>query len=284
MNNPLAGTDPTGYSAECSSEGVCDVGNILMEDVESISITEGGNMVVNTNDGSSYQVDSIGGKNVQGAFTLNGSDSSQGVNSKGSDFSGSKQTTSWSDQAGNPSGAPSGFDGTETACAANECSPEDLGMDAQAPPTMCSYGQNSCSTHTTTVEGSAIVESIEQVYVGVITDSGGPGGLPGSRDKRWGMLKDGAKDVATKSLDHNLLVGYRRPVTWKVEYEVTYDQVGTWRNGEFTGYRGTVNPRDIKELNRTRISVGEPSRMPGIFRRDQLPSGSKICSSQVQFC
>ncbi|GAA5194216.1 hypothetical protein GCM10025772_26760 [Ferrimonas gelatinilytica] len=125
---------------------------------------------------------------------------------------------------------------------------------------------------------------MEQVYVGVITDSGGPGGLPGSRDKRWGMLKDGANDVATKSLDHNLLVGYRRPVTWKVEYEVTYDQVGTRRNGEFTGYRGMVNPRDIKELSRTRISVGEPSRMPGIFRRDQLPSGSKICSSQVQFC
>ena len=74
MNNPMAGTDPTGYTAECNSDGsVCDVGNISTDDVESIDVTKDGNVVVNTNDGNSYQVDSINGANAQGNFGVNGS-------------------------------------------------------------------------------------------------------------------------------------------------------------------------------------------------------------------
>ena len=68
MNNPLAGTDPTGYSAECDDSGSCDIGNIAMDDVENIQVTKDGNMVVNTKDGSSYQVESINGADAKGAF------------------------------------------------------------------------------------------------------------------------------------------------------------------------------------------------------------------------
>ena len=68
MNNPLAGTDPTGYSAECDDSGSCNIGNIAAEDVENIQVTKDGNMVVNTKDGSSYQVESINGADAKGAF------------------------------------------------------------------------------------------------------------------------------------------------------------------------------------------------------------------------
>ncbi|MCG7546172.1 hypothetical protein MHM93_18530 [Pseudoalteromonas sp. MM17-2] len=68
MNNPLAGTDPTGYTAECDDSGSCDIGNIKTDDVENIQVTKDGNMVVNTNDGSSYKVEAINGANMQGAY------------------------------------------------------------------------------------------------------------------------------------------------------------------------------------------------------------------------
>ena len=69
MNNPLSGTDPTGYTAECNDSGVCDIGNIKMDDVENVQVTKDGNMVVNTKDGNSYQVESINGADAKGAFT-----------------------------------------------------------------------------------------------------------------------------------------------------------------------------------------------------------------------
>lgn len=68
MNNPLAGTDPTGYVACDESGKNCDIGSIEAKDVESIQITEDGNAVVNTTDGNSYQVETHNGKDVQGSF------------------------------------------------------------------------------------------------------------------------------------------------------------------------------------------------------------------------
>ncbi|TGE76308.1 hypothetical protein C7Y70_19475, partial [Pseudoalteromonas sp. KS88] len=81
MNNPLSGTDPTGYTAECNDSGVCDIGNIKMDDVESIQVTKNGNMVVNTNDDNSYQVESINGADVGGKFSV-GNNSPMDINSQ----------------------------------------------------------------------------------------------------------------------------------------------------------------------------------------------------------
>ncbi|TGE76344.1 hypothetical protein C7Y70_19440 [Pseudoalteromonas sp. KS88] len=81
MNNPLSGTDPTGYTAECNGSGVCDIGNIKMDDVENVQVTKDGNMVVNTKDGNSYQVESINGADVGGKFSV-GNNSPMDINSQ----------------------------------------------------------------------------------------------------------------------------------------------------------------------------------------------------------
>ncbi len=60
MNNPLAGTDPSGYSPE-------NLTDLDMSQVESIQVTENGDMVVNTDNGS-YSIESVGGKNVSGGY------------------------------------------------------------------------------------------------------------------------------------------------------------------------------------------------------------------------
>lgn len=58
MNNPLAGTDPSGYVA-CDANGKnCDIGSEKLENVESIQIDKKGNITVNTKDGNSYAVES----------------------------------------------------------------------------------------------------------------------------------------------------------------------------------------------------------------------------------
>jgi len=60
LNNPMAGTDPSGYSPE-------DLTDLKMSEVESIQVTENGDMVVNTDNGS-YSIESVGGKNVSGGY------------------------------------------------------------------------------------------------------------------------------------------------------------------------------------------------------------------------
>ena len=98
MNNPLAGTDPTGYSAECDDSGSCDIGNIAMDDVENIQVTKDGNMVVNTKDGSSYQVESINGADAGGKFAVGNNSpvdigGQQEVASRGTSGSGNAERT-----------------------------------------------------------------------------------------------------------------------------------------------------------------------------------------------
>ncbi|WP_417664686.1 hypothetical protein [Pseudidiomarina donghaiensis] len=70
MNNPLAGTDPSGYTscADVEVGGSCKVGDIKTEDVENIQITKDGNAVVNTKDGKSFTVETSNGKDMHGAF------------------------------------------------------------------------------------------------------------------------------------------------------------------------------------------------------------------------
>lgn len=59
MNNPLAGTDPSGYVA-CDDAGQnCDLGNMSMDEVDNITVNDDGSVHVNTTDGNTYQVDSV---------------------------------------------------------------------------------------------------------------------------------------------------------------------------------------------------------------------------------
>ncbi len=70
MNNPLAGTDPSGYEA-CGDVGPgdsCNVGDIKAEDIENIQITKDGNAIVNTKDGKSFKIESVNGKNIEGSL------------------------------------------------------------------------------------------------------------------------------------------------------------------------------------------------------------------------
>ncbi|MFB2777475.1 RHS repeat domain-containing protein, partial [Shewanella xiamenensis] len=70
MNNPLAGTDPTGYAATCSDDNNCDLSDIKADEIENIQITKDGNMIINTKDNGSFQVDSVNGQNTHGSFSV----------------------------------------------------------------------------------------------------------------------------------------------------------------------------------------------------------------------
>ena len=58
MNNPLAGTDPSGYiaCADVEAGDACDMNSIAIDKVENIKIYQGGSTVVNTTDGKSFLV------------------------------------------------------------------------------------------------------------------------------------------------------------------------------------------------------------------------------------
>ena len=102
MNNPLAGTDPSGYSADCGSVaegGSCNVGDIQMKDVDNISVTKDGNMVVNTTNGNSYQVETVNGNNAQGKFTV--SNGNQNPSEIGSQSQINQNTPSIGDNSNN---------------------------------------------------------------------------------------------------------------------------------------------------------------------------------------
>ncbi|MCW8109284.1 hypothetical protein OPS25_12315 [Alteromonas ponticola] len=60
MNNPLSGTDPTGYKPE-------DLTDLDVSTIDDIQVTDKGDIVINTDNGS-FKVDSVGGKNVSGAY------------------------------------------------------------------------------------------------------------------------------------------------------------------------------------------------------------------------
>ncbi len=85
MNNPLAGTDPTGYAADCDSEGNnCNVGDIPVEKVENIQQHEDGTIIVNTTDGESYKVDNGTNSSVDVGLDLS-ANTATGKNSDGGD-------------------------------------------------------------------------------------------------------------------------------------------------------------------------------------------------------
>ena len=70
LNNPMAGADSSGYSPE-------DLTDLKMSEVESIQVTENGDMIVNTDNGS-YSIESVGGEGVSGGY--------QGIHSLGMDM------------------------------------------------------------------------------------------------------------------------------------------------------------------------------------------------------
>ncbi|WP_407695868.1 hypothetical protein [Shewanella sedimentimangrovi] len=98
MNNPLAGTDPTGYAAQCSDDTNCDLSSIDVKDVTSIQVTKDGNAIINTNNGS-FQVNSIGGKNVQGSFSASSIGNLSSVASKPSYGNDSNFTKGFAEQS-----------------------------------------------------------------------------------------------------------------------------------------------------------------------------------------
>jgi len=98
MNNPLAGTDPTGYAAQCSDDNNCDLSSIDVKDVTSIQVTKDGNAIINTNNGS-FQVNSIGGKNVQGSFSASNIGDLSSVASKPSYGNDANFVKGYADQA-----------------------------------------------------------------------------------------------------------------------------------------------------------------------------------------
>nr|WP_223671306.1 RHS repeat-associated core domain-containing protein [Kangiella shandongensis] len=80
MNNPLAGTDPSGYVACDDAGNNCDLGNMSMDEVDNITVNDDGSIHVNTTDGNTYQVDSV-------SSTSNGVQTSMSFN-QGSGWSG----------------------------------------------------------------------------------------------------------------------------------------------------------------------------------------------------
>ena len=66
MNNPLSGTDPTGYACEpatgshiCSGGGSVNLGKIDAKDIKNVEVAKNGRITINTNDGKSFRVDKI---------------------------------------------------------------------------------------------------------------------------------------------------------------------------------------------------------------------------------
>ncbi|MFT5452562.1 MAG: hypothetical protein ACI9N9_002055 [Enterobacterales bacterium] len=86
MNNPLSGTDPSGYAAcsEVAEGGSCNVGDIKTKAIDNITITKDGNAIVNTTDGKSFKVETRNGKDVQGSFKGTNDKFSQGIENLGS--------------------------------------------------------------------------------------------------------------------------------------------------------------------------------------------------------
>ena len=116
MNNPLSGTDPTGYVACDAAGNNCDIGSESMDNVENIQVTKDGNMVVNTNDGDSYQVESINGADAKGAFkAAYNAGASPDLMSQGNIAKSSTETSS------NMSGSGGGGCGGIFAAAAAAC-------------------------------------------------------------------------------------------------------------------------------------------------------------------
>jgi RHS repeat-associated protein len=51
QNNPLSGTDPTGYLSECTDDGECKI-----ENVEKVELDKNGKTIVTTSDGQKFEV------------------------------------------------------------------------------------------------------------------------------------------------------------------------------------------------------------------------------------
>ncbi|MCG8465443.1 MAG: hypothetical protein MI750_11400 [Xanthomonadales bacterium] len=58
LNNPLSGTDPSGYTV-CDANGQCSLGDISSSEIESLSIYENGVITVTTTSGEQYATTSI---------------------------------------------------------------------------------------------------------------------------------------------------------------------------------------------------------------------------------
>jgi len=78
MNNPLAGTDPTGYTTECVDAG-CPDETIKGSDIDSIQIHKDGTVTATTTDGTTYKVSSITSANGSTVQLATGSSSSVGA-------------------------------------------------------------------------------------------------------------------------------------------------------------------------------------------------------------
>ncbi len=80
MNNPLAGTDPSGYISCDDAGNNCDIGSESLENVTSIDRYKSGHIVVNTTDGQSYQVGQITATSngYKGTFSFNSESGWQG--------------------------------------------------------------------------------------------------------------------------------------------------------------------------------------------------------------
>ncbi|MCF6195004.1 MAG: hypothetical protein L3J46_11795 [Kangiellaceae bacterium] len=94
LNNPLAGTDPSGYSVDCEGN-TCDLSDLSLDEVENVS-TEGGDTVVNTTDGNSYKVETVNGNKVGGKSASQSSASPGSVigNQTSNSLGGSSPSTS----------------------------------------------------------------------------------------------------------------------------------------------------------------------------------------------
>ena len=58
MNNPLSGTDPTGY-LECDADGRCDLTDIPVETLESVEILDDNSVIITTSDGETFKVNTV---------------------------------------------------------------------------------------------------------------------------------------------------------------------------------------------------------------------------------
>ncbi len=127
MNNPLSGTDPTGYVA-CDPDGSgCDLTNLSLSEVDSISVGNQGQVIVTTTGGESFQVNGVtsaGGQSLPPQSFLAGA-----INILGNNGGDSARSGGSVQQSGNPNpGKPP--DGIGSSKDRPNKSPEDKSGDA----------------------------------------------------------------------------------------------------------------------------------------------------------